>query len=476
MNILLLIPPASLGSSYGGLKEFSNPQPSIGLAYIASVLRHNGFTVSVLDAYVKQLSITEIMDQIKLRGTDVIGISLLTTSVDVVTELVKNIRQKEPGVKIAFGNIHASLFCENILEENLADFVVHREGEHSFLELVQTLDSGADLQKVKGISYVENGQVVHTGKRAFIDDLDNLTFPAWDLFPLISYRTDPRTEIIPGETEMQILATRGCPYACTFCSSRTERCLGSRYRMRSPDNIVDEMEYMHERYQTKVFSFMDLAFPLKKAHGMAVCREMIDRGINRKVVWCTECRVKPIDYEMLTAMRAAGCVRVNFGIESGTNKILKVLKKGFTVDDVRRAVSLSKKTGIEVDGMFMMGLPTETEKDIRTTIDFAIELKVRFAIFNIFVPYPGCELYDKLKAEDSISFKSWSDFTSYPTYTDRKPIYVPDSLTQYQLMKLQKYAMKRFYFRPRFIWEEMKRLKFNQVDKYWRGLLGLVSG
>jgi radical SAM superfamily enzyme YgiQ (UPF0313 family) len=148
MNILLLIPPASLGSSYGGLKEFSNPQPSIGLAYIASVLRHNGFTVSVLDAYVKQLSITEIMDQIKLRGTDVIGISLLTTSVDVVTELVKNIRQKEPGVKIAFGNIHASLFCENILEENLADFVVHREGEHSFLELVQTLDSGADLQKV----------------------------------------------------------------------------------------------------------------------------------------------------------------------------------------------------------------------------------------------------------------------------------------------------------------------------------------
>ena len=475
MNILLIIPPASLDSSYGKLKEFSNPQPSIGLAYMASALRDHNFNVNILDAYVKQLGKNEIFQEIIARKASIIGISLLTTSVDIVTELIKFIRKKRADIRIVLGNIHASLFCENLLLENLADFIVHREGEYSFLELIKAIKLGTDLKKVKGISFVDKGEIVHTERRPLIQDLDNLSFPAWDLFPLKSYSTDPRTEVIPGQTEIQILATRGCPYACTFCSSRTERSLGSKYRVRSPKNIVDEIEYMYNRFHAEVFSFMDLAFPLIKSHAMAVFQEMIDRGINKKIRWCTECRVKPIDYETFVAMKKSGCARVNFGIESGRDKILKLLKKGFTKDDVRRAVALAKKAGIEVDGMFMMGLPTETEEDITATIDFAIELKVRYAIFNLFVPYPGCELYNVLNTEDKISYDSWSDFTSYPTYSGGKPVYLPDNMSHDQIMKLQKYAMKKFYFRPKFIWEEIKRFKIVHTKKYYSGLLGLLN-
>ncbi len=475
MHVLLLTPPASLERSYGELKDFSNPQPSIGYAYIASVLRKNGFSVSILDAYVSQLDVEEILGEIEARGTDLLGISVLTTSIDVVEQLIRAVRTRFPHIKIVLGNMHASLFSEELLSADLADCIVHREGEYTMLELVRALEEGSDLGDIQGISYRHDGNIIHTPVRPFIEDLDNLPFPAWDLFPLESYTTDPRTEIIPGKTERLILATRGCPNACSFCSSRTERALGSRYRMRSPGNIVDEIEYMHECYNSEVFSFMDMAFPLKKSHAMGVFREMIDRGVNKKVVWCTECRVKPIDYETLKAMREAGCVRVNFGIESGSDRILKVLKKGFTVDDVRRAVRLAKKAGIEVDGMFMMGIPGETERDIKATVELAIELDVRYAIFNIFVPYPGCELYDILSKEGKISFDSWSDFTSYPTFSGGKPVYVPDGLTHARLMKLQKYAMRKFYFRPRFVLEELKRFRFCKIKEYIHGLKGLFS-
>lgn len=475
MNILLLIPPASLDLSYGQLKDFSNPQPSIGLAYIASILRDNGFNVSVLDAYVSQLGMGEILDEIEFRNVDLIGISVLTTSFDVVSEIIKHIRKQLPQMKIVLGNMHASLFCDEILNDNLADFIIHREGEYTMLELVKTLQNGDDPRKVNGISFRDDGHITHTPVRPFINDLDRLPFPAWDLFPLGSYHTDPRTEVISGKTETLILATRGCPNACTFCSSRTERSLGSKYRMRNPENIADEMEYMYEHYQSRVFSFMDMAFPLKKSHAMAVFSEIISRGLNKKIAWVTECRVKPLDLETLTRMRESGCIRMNFGIESGSDRILKLLKKGFTTDDVRRAVNLAKEAGIKVDGMFMMGLPTETDQEIRATIDFAIELNVRYAIFNIFVPYPGCELYDILSAQGKISFNSWSEFTSYPTFTSRKPIYVPDGLTHSQIMNLQKYAMRKFYLRPQFVYQEFKRFKPSKIKEYYHGLKGLLS-
>lgn len=475
MNILLLIPPASLDLSYGQLKDFSNPQPSIGLAYIAALLRDNGFNVSALDAYVSQFGVGEILDEIKSRNVDLIGISVLTTSVDVVTELIKQIRKQIPQLKIVLGNIHASLFCDKILNDNLADFIVHREGEYTMLELVKALENGDDPRKVNGISFSDDGHIIHTPDRLFIEDLDRLPLPAWDLFPLGLYHTDPRTQVMLGKTETLILATRGCPNACTFCSSRGERALGSKYRMRSPENIVDEMEYMYNHFESRVFSFVDMAFPLKKSHAMAVFSEIIDRGLNKKIIWVTECRVKPLDLETLAMMRESGCVRMNFGIESGSDRILKLLKKGFTLDDVRRAVDMARKVGIEADGMFMMGVPTETEKDIRATIDFAIELNVRYAIFNIFVPYPGCELYDILSAQGKISFNSWAEFTSYPTYTSHKPVYVPDGLTHSQIMNLQKYAMRKFYLRPQFVYQEFKRFKPSKIKEYYHGLKGLLS-
>lgn len=473
MKILLLIPPTDLTRSYGKLKSFSNPQPSIGIAYIAAVLRDNGYDVKVVDAYVNQYTLEEIMDIVNRYAPDIIGMSVLTPSADVVYEISKNIRIAFPDMKIVMGNMHASLFAEEILLQNYADYIVHREGEMTMAELMDALKNNGNLEKVRGISFKKNGTVVNTPLSKNIEDLDSLPYPAWDLFPMDKYSTDPRTEVKKSVVEMMILATRGCPNQCTFCSSRTDRGLGSQYRMRNPKSVVDEMVYMNEKYGSDIFSFVDLAFPLVRKHAVELCNEIINRGLDKKLKWVTECRVKPLDEELLALMKKAGCVRLCFGIESGNNGILKLLKKNFTVENVRKAVRMAHKAGLEVDGMFMIGLPGETEETIRQTIDLAVELNVRYAIFNIFVPYPGCELYDILKSQDKIHYKRWSDFTSYPTYSGGVPVYVPDGLTQEELMNLQTKAMKRFYLRPRFILNELKNFKADKIFHYIEGLKGL---
>jgi len=152
-----------------------------------------------------------------------------------------------------------------------------------------------------------------------------------------------------------------------------------------------------------------------------------------------------------------------------------VLKKNFSVLDVKRAVSIAKKAGLEVDGMFMIGLPGESRQDIERSVDFSIELNLRYAIMNIFVPYPGCELYDILTKENKISYRNLSDFTSYPTYSGGKPVYVPDGFTHQEIMSLQRQAMKKFYLRPGFFLGELQRFRPRHIKKYWKGLKAVIS-
>lgn len=476
MKVLLLMPPTDLKKSYGELRSFSNPRPSIGIAYISAILKENGYDVKVVDAYVNGYNIVELMNIIGEYVPDIVGISVLSTSAETVYEISRNIRVKYPKAKIVMGNLHASLFSSEILSEDYADFIVHREGEFAMLELLEAFKNNGRLEAVKGISFKVKGTIVDTSPRPYIENLDQISFPSWHLFPNDKYSTDPRTEVKRGIVETQILATRGCPNQCTFCSSWTkESSGGNKYRMREPNLIIDEMVYMNKTYGSEIFSFVDLAFPLIRKHAIHFCDEIIKRRLNKKFRWFTECRVKPIDKELLALIKKAGCVRVCFGIESGNDRILEQIKKNFTKEDVRAAIRMAQKAGLIADGMFMIGLPKETEETIKETIDFAIELNVRYAIFNIFVPYPGSEIYDKLKLENKIHFKCWGDFTSYPAYGKGTPVYVPDQLIHEKLIYLQKYAMRKFYLRPKFILNEFRRLKFSQIKNYYYGLKGLLS-
>lgn len=470
MKVILLIPPTSLEVSYGGLYRFSNPQPSIGLAYIGALIESNGYEVKIVDAYVNQYSLQEILD--KIENSDVLGISSLSSTADVTSKICAAVKDRFPDCVIVHGNIHPSLFPEECLGEKKGDYIVHNEGEITFLELCDFLSGRKNLEitHIKGLSFRRDNKIVTNTPRPFLDDLDLLPFPAWHLYDLKKYKTDPRTQVLPNANELQILGTRGCPMDCTFCSGSSKSSQGHRYRMRSPKNIVDEMRFYSENLKTKVFNFMDLSFPLVKKHAMEFCQLLIDSELNKNIRWVCELRVKPLDRELISLMKKSGCVRVCFGIESGNDFILKSIKKGFTRDDVLKAVHLCKEEGLEVDGMFMLGLPGESEKTLNDTVQFAIDLDLRFSIFNLFVPYPGCQLFDELNSMNKIHFSSLSDFISYPTYSGKDPVYVPDGLTKNDLMRVQSEAMRRFYLRPRFIWRQIKNFRLEHLAHYFSGL------
>ncbi len=490
MRVTLVIPSLRLKDSYGGLKKFANPQPSIGVAYIASTIRAAGHDVRIIDAYAGGFDNDEIVAMLRGNPPDVLGVSVLSSSAGVVQDMIPHARRAVPGLKVVMGNLHASLYAEELFKNGTADFVVHGEGEYTFPELLSVLEKMGEtengsagaaslaeaLRRIEGISFRMGNEVINTESRSLITDLDALPLPAWEFLDWSLYGCDPRSEVLPGAVERQILATRGCPNQCTFCSSRMSRSMGGRYRKRSPVSIADEMEFMRDKYGATVFTFMDLAFPLDKTHALSVCDELVHRNFQKWGRWVAECRVKPLDDETVRAMKAAGCARVNLGIESGSDRILALLKKGFTVTDVEQACRLFQTANIEVDGMFMMGLPTETEIEIRQTIDLALRLPVRYAIFNLFVPYPGCELFDQLMAEGKIHFSDWGDFTSYPGYSGRQPVYCPDTLTPDRLLALQREAMRHFYFRPRFILSEINRFRWSNIGHYWSGFVATLRG
>ncbi len=478
LDVLFVTPPTDLSASYGNLKDFANAVPALGLAYMAANLRKHGYKVAILDGYCRQLPAKEMVQEIVRLNPRVAGFTVLSTSAQVTDEICLGLRQAAPGMLLVGGNTHCQVFYKDLLERGIMDVISFREGEHMMVNLMKALDEGRDFAGVAGIAYLKNGKAVESCDEGFLDDLDNLPFPAWDLYDLQSYALDPRgaAKIHNGAPKpLQILATRGCPMACTFCSSRTERSQGTKYRVRSPENIVDEIEFMVDRYGANMFTFMDLSFPLVYKHASGMCDEIVRRGLQKKIVWYSECRVKPLHEDIFKKMRDAGCVRVSFGIESMNDATLARIRKGFTADDVRKACEAAHKAGLEIDGMFMLGLPDETQDMALNTAREACKLPVRFAIFNLFTPYPGSELYDELMAAGEIKFERWSDFTSYWTIGNGRPVYVPKGWTPDDLIRIQAQAMKRFYLRPKFIVQELMNFKPSMLRTYFNGFKGLLS-
>lgn len=477
-KILLLAPPTGLTRSFGKIKNIVRRQASLGLAYIAAVLRDGGFSVSVLDAYIDDLSAEKTIEEIVNISPDILGISLLTSSASNIEKIIPSLRERLPSLKIVMGNMHASMFADDLLRHGLADYIVHREGEYTMLELVKAIQEGTVADSVAGISFLKSGNTVqHNPLRNFLQDLDALPYPAWDLFPLEKYHTDPRTMVERKKRnvqELMILATRGCPMQCTFCSSRAAKNLGNTYRMRRPKAVADEIAYFHKKYGVTSFSFMDLSFPLVKPHAMELCEEIISRGLQDKISWSVEMRVRPVDLEIFQKIKAAGCKKVCFGIESGSQEILNQIKKGFTLKDVREAVAMARSADLEVDGFFILGFPNETEEMSQETIRLAKELDLNWATFNLFVPYPGCELYDILMREEKIQYDDWSSFISYPSYGGGQPVYVPDGRNAKELITTQRKALRSFYLRPKFILSQIKKVRLRDFYYYWTGLKAII--
>lgn len=468
MKVLLVHAHESAKKTAGNYQQFLKPMPPISLAYIAAALEEAGVDVSFYDDYIRGGDREAFRDFLDRERPQVIGLSCVTPIAEGVYDLARTIRNINPSIRIVMGNIHADVFAASILEKGLADFVVHGEGEVTTPHLIRVLENNEDPADVQGISFVEDGKIVQTPLRRYIENLDTIPFPAWHLFPLDRYDIFSFASVKkPGAL---ILGSRGCPFKCTYCSLKI---MGDRRRKRSAENLVDEVEMLYERFGYRQVSFTDPIFPMTKKEGLAFSAEMIRRGLDKKVVWITETRVDLVDVELLQAMREAGLRRIMYGFETGSETGQQSIRKNASLDSACRAVAMTRQAGVEMIGFFMLGVPGDTKESMEATIRFAADLDIDFAKFTVFSPFPGTSVYEDLLSKGEIEeTERWESFTNYPT-NENPPIYLPKGVTIRDIVSLQRKALLKFYMRPKMIYKqlfEIRTLKLSDI----RSSLGML--
>ena len=450
----------------GYLDEFT--APPLGLAYLAAVLEREKHKIKILDGWVQDFN-SLLPKTIKEFKPELIGLTGLTVDIKRTFQTAEKIKKLVPKIPIIFGGPHASMDPKGTLENvKSIDIVVAGEGEKTILDLVDYFKGRKKLNKIDGIYYRENNKIKFTKPRAFIGNLDSLPLPARHLLPIHFYKPSPKEhKNFPG-TDM--ITSRGCPYQCAFCFKQV---FGSKYRVHSADYVLKEIKFLIKNYGMKDIFFRDDAFTIDKQRVLDICN-LIKKN-NIKITFTTLARVDRLDYEILSAMKKAGCWKILLGIESGNQKSLDLLKKGITLEQVRKAVKYCRKLDIETDGFFILGIPGEDKKDTMNTINFAKDLKLDFAQFYICTPYPGTHLYNIAKKYGKLNIKEgeWEKFNQYGAV---EPLFVPSGWTPKELKKYQSLAFRKFYLNFEYIFRRLKKIKsFEEFFNYCKGAAKLLT-
>lgn len=365
----------------------------LGLGYVASVLRKDGYNVKVLDINGLGYSAERIEDVIKHTEFDIVGIGGLSSVYKNVKWLANIIKRNRPHVPIIAGNMVATAHPELLLKSSNVDVAVIDEGEIAFKELVTALEQGKDFKEIKGIYYKNiNGEIIKTAPRERICDLDVLPWPAWDLFPMEVYLNNSTISAEScGFRAVNISTVRGCPYECTFCSHP----FGRRVYMRSPRSVMDEIKELKKRYMVEFIYIMDDLFLVDEKNVLEFCDRMVSSKLN--IRWLASGRVNVVNDKLLRKMRRAGCVELGYGFESGSQAILDRMKKRITVKQAQDAIRMTKMAGIKIAGSFIFGMPGETRETVKETLDFIKRTQLRIYRFFYATPYPNTELYEIAK-------------------------------------------------------------------------------
>jgi radical SAM superfamily enzyme YgiQ (UPF0313 family) len=369
----------------------NNVVPPLGLLYVAAVLERAGHELQVIDSDPDYDN--TIVNKVSEFDPELIGFAFLTPGYQKALGLSRKLKEALPDKRYCSGGFHTTVKPVETLNELDLNFVVVGEGEDTIVEACERLSSGQGLEGVKGVMYRSNGEVVDNGRRELIKDLDSLPFPARHLIDMSPYLKPPG--IIRGHADghqTTIVTSRGCAYRCIYCGSHNM--FGRRSRLRSARNVVDEMEHLKKTFGMKGIYFCDDSFTLSPKRVSEFCSELIDRKLGIK--WACHSRVDQTGREFLKRMKDAGLVQLDFGVESGSPKILKILGKGGAgdrTDQIKKSFKLCKEFYIRTLATFIVGNPEETNADIKQSFDLAKEIKADYTAFYFLTPYPGSDIY-----------------------------------------------------------------------------------
>ena len=358
------------------------PSPPLGLAYLAGALSAAGAVVKILDLVVFPYRRSMLRALIETFKPQMAGLTAVTMSFDNAMDVVKDIKAINPDILTVMGGPHVSFCARETLEEYPElDVIAIGEGERTVVELCRTVDNGLNLADIRGIAFRTGTEIHRTAPVEPIENLDELPLPDRGLLPLGRYRA--------LNMPISITTSRGCPFKCIFCVGR--KMVGARVRYRRPEKVVDELQSLNALNFSQI-NIADDLFTANKNHCLGVCDEIIKRDL--KLTWTSFARVDTVSDELLCQMKAAGCNAVSFGIESANPQILKIIKKGITLEQVEAAVGMCRRAGITPYASFILGLPGETPDTIKETMAFGSRLKdLGLAYgFHLLAPFPGTEI------------------------------------------------------------------------------------
>ena len=411
------------------------PFTPLGLGYLAAVLEKNNYEVDVIDCQALGISYDAFKSEIKKRQPDVVGMTSTTLTYKSALRIAKIVKEVCPSCLTVLGGCHVTFWDDKALQEcPELDVVVRKEGEHTIIELVERLEVSKDFNDILGVTYRKGEEIIRNPDRPYIEDLDSLPFPAHHLWPLDRLRKY-------GSVMFPIMTSRGCVFWCEFCSA--VRMFGRGYRMRSPKNVVDEIEFLHKTYGSDTFTFYDDAFTVDQSRVEEICKEIHDR--NLRITWDCGTRVDMVTKDLLQKMRDSGCVAVWFGVEAGSQQVIDSMGKGFTANRTKKAFKMAKEVGLMTIASVVFGFPGETRETAMETIKFILEINPDDVGYYIATPYPGTPMADNVKK------MGWLRVTDFDKYDTATPIFELPTLSMQELREIREKAFRKFYLRPTYI-------------------------
>lgn len=465
MKIFFATPPLSMDERYGTLAGAGSSAPTLGILQLAAVTRQAGHPTVLLDAAALDLGRNAFLERLVAAAPDLLGLSATTLSIGHAARIAEEAKRLLPQLRVVVGGPHVSAVPVETMERfAIFDYAVIGEGEETLLDLLLALSGEKTLAAVPGIAWRDEAGVKLNPRRSFLRNLDALPRPAWDLLEGFPQRFSPpvfKTRKLPAAS---LVTSRGCPNQCIFCDRSV---FGASCHAFSADYVVTMMVELYEKFGVREFSFEDDTFITFKQRLVEICQRLIELKLD--ISWSCLGRVNHVTAENLRLMRRAGCWQISFGVESGSQTILETIHKKVTLEQISRALQMSRDAGLLNKGFFIVGHPGETRETLRMTRDFALNNALDDISVTMLTPFPGTELQARA-AEFGTFDPDWERMNLLNT------VFVPYGLTEADLQQAQKQMIRDFYLRPRIVASYAGRALRNpaMIGGLWKGFRSFV--
>ncbi len=448
MNVLLINPRYDERQYRYRVNKLYAP---LGISYIARVLEQAEHAVTILDMEAEELAWEDLPVRLREVAPDLVGVGGTTPISHCIQRCVELVREQLPATTIVVGGPHATLLPEEVLSKMPGvDYILRGEAEHTMRDLVSLIGSGGavrSVDQIPGLGFRMGDRKLISSEIPRTQDLDDLPHPAYHLLPLDRYFASGVNDRV-----FTLMTSRGCPFACIFCN--VAGLYGRKFRGRSPRSVVAEMQYLRDHHDIGHFVFYDATFNIDTERVRGISEMLVEQEMG--VTWRARMRSEGIDRSLLELMQRAGCVEISIGVEYGSEQILDTVRKESEPDQVVRVFRLAREVGIHTTGYFIVGLPGDTRKTMRATVDRAIFLDPDWALFSIATPMPGTPFFDMVR--DQRVSEDWSDHKC----NTRSPVISYPDLSADEIGDALDEAYRRFYVREDWLKGRMRRAKSSE--------------